>query len=234
MISGIPHVKTDIFEGPLDLLLALVKEEELDVRRIPISRILADFLAYLEEMVALDLEIWSDYLLMAATLIYIKSRALLPEKEGEERFDEEGERVKEELVRKLVEYKKFKEAASILEDMLEKQMDIFVREAEVEEGSGTLFDILVLVDTFRNVMRRAKSGPPGHEIRVEDLKIEDFMDAILSMVRDGVRSFEEIMVGYETRIEVVIAFLAILELMKRGLIWIKQESPYGVIWIGAR
>lgn len=225
-------MKIDLFEGPLDLLLTLVKEEELDVRRIPISRILADFLSYLERMETVELEIWSDYLLMAATLIYIKSRMLLPSDE-EEVFDEEGERAKEELVRKLVEYKKFKEAASILEDMLERQMDVFTREVEEEEGR-TLFEIVALVDAFMEVMRRFRSKPLGHEIELEELKIEDFIDAIMRMVADRVLQFEDLMAGYRTRIEMVVAFLALLELMRRGLIWVRQESPYGAIWIGAR
>jgi segregation and condensation protein A len=229
---AIPQVKIEVFEGPLDLLLTLVKEEELDVRRIPISRILADFLRYLEMMETVELEVWSDYLLMAATLIYIKSRMLLPSDE-EEVFDEEGERAKEELVRKLVEYKRFKEASSILEDMLERQMDVFMREGEEEEG-GTLFEIVALVDAFVEVMKRFRSKPPGHEIELEGLRIEDFMDAIMRMVADRALQFEDMMAGYRTRMEMVVAFLALLELIRRGLVWVRQEAPYGAIWIGAR
>jgi segregation and condensation protein A len=172
------------FEGPLDLLLHLIQKNELDIFNIPIALITEQYLEYLQLMKVLNLDIAGEYLLMASTLLHIKSKMLLPKSsEGEE---EEGEDPRAELVRRLLEYQKYKQAAGELEKKPMLDRDVFIRWIPLEPGEKTeeerievnLFDLL---EAFRQVLERVKPETI-HEVVLEHLSVEDKIEEILTIL----------------------------------------------------
>jgi segregation and condensation protein A len=230
-------VKLARFEGPLDLLLHLIKRDEIDIYDIPIAHITQQYLAYLELMRQLDLDVAGEFLVMAATLMRIKAKMLLPlPAPGDE--DEEGD-PREELVQRLVEYRQFKEAAGTLKTREEDRRHLFERgmlPGEDEAGPlplapATLFDLL---DALNRVMQRIPEQVV-YDVRAEVYDVEDKMSLIARTVaEEGRVSFLRLMMACRVRAEVIVTFIALLELVKIGQVAVTQAEAFGDIEIVAR
>ena len=185
-------VKLEVFEGPLDLLLYLIKKEEVDIYDIPIQRITTQYMEYLSLMQLLNLEVAGEFLVMAATLMYIKSRMLLPaDQQVTDTEAEEGEDPRWELIRQLVEYKKFKDAARQLADREDEQARMFPRRAGEEvdadaAGAVPLAEVSIfdLISAFNEVLKKASEREDFHEIIEERFTVSDKIEEILYTLRD--------------------------------------------------
>jgi segregation and condensation protein A len=231
------NVQLEIFEGPLDLLLHLIKKNEVSITDIPIAAITEQFLATLELMQTLNLDTAGEFLVMASTLIHIKSRMLLPATEGEVDDEEEGEDPRDELVRRLLEYQRFKEAASELEQRDVLTRDVFARAAAPSESpEPALFrelSVFELLTALRRVLDRLPKDE-FHEVTLETITVREKMTLLLDRLHaQGQVWFESLFNDARTRMEVVVTFLAMLELVKMRAIRILQESSQGPIVIEA-
>ncbi|MBR7553296.1 segregation/condensation protein A [Allobacillus sp. GCM10007491] len=217
------QVKFDTFEGPLDLLLHLVNQYEIDIYDVPLKDVADQYMNYIRTMQELQLDIASEYLVMAATLLAIKSQMLLPKQEVEME-DEYEEDLRDELIAKLIEYRKFKEAATELKEREQEQLrthmrpatDLSVYQNETKVERSNELDIVDLTQAFQKVLRRKQLLEPLETtVQRQEISIEKRMDEIINtlMKYRGKRSFEELF-PYQKRVEVVATFLAILELMK--------------------
>lgn len=232
------QVKLPAFEGPLDLLLHLIKEHRIDIYDIPIALITKQYLEYLDLMKELNLTVAGEFLVMAATLIQIKSHMLLPREEQPESAEPE-EDPREELVRRLVEYQRFKDAAEALEEREAAWRDVFRREPtaapqeteEYELGELSVFDLLT---ALREVLERAPDQT-FMEVTVDSLTVRDRMTAIIERFdaladRSRLR-FTELFDGAETRLGVIVTFLALLELVKMHVLGLRQDAQGGEILV---
>lgn len=231
------NVQLEIFEGPLDLLLHLIKKNEVSITDIPIATITEQFLATLELMQTLNLDMAGEFLVIAATLIHIKSRMLLPVTEGEVDDEEEEGDPRDELVRRLLEYQRFKEAASELEQRDVLTRDVFVRAAAPSESpEPALFrelSVFELLTALRRVLDRLPKDE-FHEVTLEKITVREKMTLLLDRLHaHGQVLFESLFSDARTRMEVVVTFLAMLELVKMRAIRILQESLQGPIVIEA-
>ena len=228
-------VKLQKFEGPLDLLLFLIRKHEVDIYDIPIAEITTQYLEYIEIMKALDLEVASEYILMAATLMRIKAAMLLPRPE----LEEEEEDPRKEIIEKLLEYQKFKEVASSLAELEDKQRDYYPRSYFSFEGNGfeeeshssenvSLYD---LIACFKEVLKKT-TDKSYHDILETEISIEEQVDYLLDQIEMKRQVlFIDLISSFTNRILIVATFLAVLELMKRKIIVVRQSSPFGEIWI---
>lgn len=225
------------FEGPLDLLLHLIQTHELDILDLPIAFITEQYLAYLALMGTLALDVVSEYLVMAATLAHIKSKMLLPAAPADQDDDGlefEGD-PREELVRRLLEYQKYKAAAETLASRGLAGRDVFTRGAPAEQAKGdaplggmTLFNLL---DAFNRVLKRA-NAEFSREIMAERITIQDRIQEIVDMLLERRRvTFDELFEGYLTAYDIVVTFLAMLEMGKQKLVRIYQTEPYAPIYL---
>jgi segregation and condensation protein A len=228
-------VQLDIFEGPLDLLLHLIKKNEVSIADIPIAAITEQYLATLELMEMLSLDVAGEFLVMAATLVHIKSRMLLPPDETDADEDDEGGDPRDELVRRLLEYQRFKEAAGELErrDILKR--DVFVRSPEPPEKTETVgFETVSLFDliaALRTVLDRLPKDS-AHRVELETVSVREKMSQLLEELhRKGRAVFQELFEGASSRMEIVATFLAMLELVKIRAVKIWQEEAAGPIII---
>jgi segregation and condensation protein A len=231
-------VKTEAFEGPLDLLLHLIKKNEVDIYNIPIAEITRQYLEYLEVMRELNLDVAGEFLVMASTLVHIKSKMLLPEPAIEESEEEAGEDPRAELVRRLLDYQKYKDAAQELAARELLDREIFARKFPAPELTDTpeeeapldleLFD---LVDAFRRILDKAPRES-FHEVGSENISIADRIADILDFLQERETvTFEELFLGNLTREYIVATFLATLELCRLRLLNITQIDGFGTIWI---
>ena len=230
------RVNLPVFEGPLDLLLHLIKKNEVEIVDIPIATITEQYLAYLEMMRDMSLDVAGEFLVMAATLTLIKSRMLLPPSEDEE--DEEEADPRAALVQQLLEYQRYREAALELAERPLLQRDVFVREPAMdaaEDGGGELARLQVtvweLLEAFRAVLKRARPEAV-HEVVSEAISLRDRVRTLLhalSVARS--LEFESLFNDDTSRFEIIITFLATLELMKMGAVRAVQEERYGRIVI---
>jgi segregation and condensation protein A len=227
-------VRLDMFEGPLDLLLHLIKKNKLNITDIPIALITEQYLETLKLMKVLNLEIAGEFLLMAATLLHIKSKMLLPaspEEEGEEEVDPRAE-----LIRRLLEYQKYKEASQELEKRPLLDRDVFTRpvsqEREEPEEEKIEVNLFELLEAFRQVLERAKIEA-FHEVTLEPITVEEKIQEILSILQREKRSmaFQTLFPEQSSRRIIVITFLAILELVKTKAVRIFQAAPFETIRI---
>jgi segregation and condensation protein A len=229
-MADIYNIKIPVFEGPFDLLLHLIKENKIDIYDIPIALITGQYLRYMEMMKELNLEIAGEFLVMAATLIYIKSRMLLPP--DEEASPEELEDPRLELVNRLVEYQRFKEAASGLRKREEDWMKVFQKEPVSDEEGVYLSDVSLfdLLGAFKKILDTAP--PELVSITKETLTVKDRMSVIMEMLerQEAVR-FEEMFKEGVTRLQLIITFIALLELIRFGLARAYQEKEFGNIWV---
>jgi segregation and condensation protein A len=235
-MDDIYKIKLPAFEGPLDLLLHLIRENKIDIYDIPIAFITHRYLEYIKIMKELDLEIAGEFLVMAATLIYIKSRMLLPP--DEEAADEQMDDPRLELVHRLLEYQTFKDGASILKDREEEWLKIFGRdpvsfdEEDGEPAELSLFDINIfdLLGAFRKILDTA----PDEIITItrEALTIKDKIALIIERIeyQESIR-FEELFQADVTKQQLIVTFLALLEILRLGLARVYQEKEFGNIWI---
>jgi segregation and condensation protein A len=221
------------FEGPLDLLLHLIQKNELDIFNIPIALITEQYLEYLQLMKVLNLDAAGEYLLMASTLLHIKSRMLLPKSSEGEGEEEEDPRA--ELVRRLLEYQKYKQAAGELEKRPMLDRDVFIRLMPAEFGEEPEEErievsLLGLLEAFRQVLERAKQESV-HEVILEHLSVEDKIEEILGLLRSENRSmaFHRLFPEQASRKVVIVTLLAILELVKMRRIRIFQLAPFETI-----
>ena len=230
------EIKLDIFEGPLDLLLYLIRKNEIDIYNIPIALITEQYLEYLDIMRSLNLDLAGEYLVLAATLIHIKSRLLLPPVEGEE-DGEEGEDPRTELVRQLLEYQAFKEAALSLEARPLLDRDVFTRGAPPEEPAAaeqeveTMIEVGVfeLVQAFRTLMAGLDRSE-DMAIDTEKMSLTDRINEIMERLTEEKELTFTALLGERTdRKRIVYTFLAILELMKLRMVRAYQLGPFGVI-----
>jgi len=230
------QVKLEVFEGPLDLLLHLIKKDEVDIYDIPIATITQQYLSYLDLMQTLNLEVAGEFLVMAATLIQIKSRLLLPPEETGEPEGEDLEDPREELVRRLLEYKKFKEAAETLRSREALWQEIFTRRAPWEDDGeplsygqeATVFDLL---SALKDILDRVQEIT-GLPLSLEEITVTDKINMILSrMAETETLSFESLFAESVTRLEIIVTFLALLELVKQRLLRLWQAAPAGPIRI---
>jgi segregation and condensation protein A len=230
------EIKLDIFEGPLDLLLYLIRKNEIDIYNIPIALITEQYLEYLDLMRSLNLDLAGEYLVLAATLIHIKSRLLLPPVEGEE-DGEEGEDPRNELVRQLLEYQAFKEAALSLDARPLLDRDVFTRGAPAEEPAAaeqeveTMIEVGVfeLVQAFRTLMAGLDRSE-DMAIDTEKMSLTDRINEIMERLTEEKELTFTALLGERTdRKRIVYTFLAILELMKLRMVRAYQLGPFGVI-----
>jgi len=232
------RVKLTDFEGPLDLLLFFIKRDELDIYDIPIAKITKEFLEYLHYLQELDLDIAGEFIVTAAELMQIKAQMLLPrpEGDGEEEFDPRSE-----LVRRLLEYKRWKEMAEELERKQELQRKLAYRgnfeydpkvfeeeDADAMFKDVTLFDLIAAFQFAVNRMPRKHV----HEIQRLNVTIEEQMEHILNLFagKDEI-TFFEIVMAFTEKVRIVVTFLALLEMMKSKIIAINQVEPYADITI---
>ena len=230
------RVQVEIFEGPLDLLLHLIKKNEVSISDIPIATITEQYLATLEVMQAFNLDVAGEFLVMAATLIHIKSRMLLPLTDAED-DEEEGADPREELVRRLLEYQRFKDAADQLERREVLTRDVFVRSvAPAEEVPAPGFrevSVFELLTALKQVLDRLPKDVV-HEVMLDKITVREKMTLLLDHLRaQGKTLFESLFAEVKTRMEVVVTFLAMLELVKVRAIRIFQEEATGPIQIEA-
>lgn len=242
-------VKIDAFEGPLDLLLHLINTLEIDIYDIPVAEITEQYMLYIHTMKELQLDVASEYLVMAATLLSIKSGMLLPKHEEElveaEFGFEPEEDPRDELMRRLIEYRKYKEAADDLRHMEEERSQVYTKPpSDLSEFAGepvldkesmnvTIYDML---GAFQKMMRRKKLQKPLQtRIARQEIPIEKRMDEILLEFKrnPGRRKFTELFPSNQ-KDHLVVTFLAILELMKKNSIMIEQEENFSDIYILGR
>lgn len=223
-------VRLEVFEGPLDLLLHMVKKNDLDIFNIPIAEITADYLNYIKLFRKLNLDFAGEFLVMASTLIHIKSRMLLPSIETVE--EEELEDPRAALAARLMEYEKFKEAASILKEREVIQKGIYGRLPLIPQDEdytieATLFDLL---DAFQRVAFRVEKEV--REIIQEDIKVEDRIQEILNLLENKrFINFETIFSGQRTKRLLIVTFLALLELIRLKMVFARQARPFADIRI---
>jgi len=237
------RIKLDVFEGPLDLLLHLVKKNEVELNDVPTAAITEQYLAYLDMMHELQLDVAGEYLVMAATLLLIKSRTLLPTSEEDDIEDEELD-PRANLMRQLLEYQRYREAALELSERPLLNRDVFARpaldedseeraELKVDEGPprvrATVWD---LFESFRGILQRSAETEPIHEIEVEPVSLRDRARNLLEQLRT-VRciDFESLFAESTTRLEVIVTFLALLELVRLKTVTATQEERFGRIVI---
>jgi len=229
-------VKLQVFEGPLDLLLHLIKKEEIDIYDIPIAKITEQYVEYLEFMKLLDLNIAGEFLVMAATLMHIKSKMLLPQPKMEEEAEEEDPRA--ELVKRLLEYKRFKEAASELYHRGARQSDYFARgvsllDADSKSQKEEYFeaDLFDLMTAFNKIMKEIPKKL-FHEVVKDEYTIEEKIHDIFHLlVKKPYLSFYSLLRNAKKKTEIVTIFLAILELIRLKEIVVKQSKAFGDIRI---
>ena len=231
------NFQLEIFEGPLDLLLHLIKKNEVNITDIPIATITEQYLATLELMQTLNLDMAGEFLVMAATLIHIKSRMLLPDSDIETDEEEEGGDPREELMRRLLEYQRFKEAAGELGQRDVLTRDVFVRAAApTEKPLPTAFrelSVFELLTALRRVLERLPKDE-FHEVTLEKITVREKMTLVLERLRVDVQvMFESLFTDAGTRMAVIVTFLAMLELVKIRAIRIFQDRLDGPIIIEA-
>lgn len=227
------HITLPVFEGPMELLLHLIKEHRLDIYDIPISLLTREYLAYLDMMRALNLEVAGDFLVMAATLMHIKSRVLLPREKTD---GEEEEDPRAELVRRILEYKQFKEAAEHL-SVLEKERRKLVPRAlppewkkRLEEEHLVEMTLFGLLSAFKDVLIHFQESSASAELVRPEItitqKINDWMD-LLSQHNGA--TLQEFLQQCNTVLEKIVAFLALLELVRLHLVRVFQSEALGII-----
>lgn len=228
------EVILEAFEGPLDLLLYLIKRQNLDILEIPIRAITVQYMEYVELMKDVRLELAAEYLVMAAMLAEIKSRLLLPRQVNEEGEEDDP---RAELIRRLQEYEQFKKAATDLDELLRLERDFFIGDAEPPEmdTEKPLADVALkeLVMAFKDVMKRV-STQAAHQIKMEPLSIRERMSDILVQLKGKeFVDFSAMFKVEEGRLGVVVSFIAILELLKQSVIEIIQAEAFSPIHIKA-
>jgi len=232
-------VRLDIFEGPLDLLLYLIKKDEVDIHTISIERITKQYLTYIDTFKMLNIDLASEFIVMAANLMYIKSRTLLPKSVMPPEEDIEEDDPRWELIRQLIEYKKFKDAAGFLSRKETEQEDFFAHMPEksappVDDANEPLPDanIFDLIRAFQNVLKRFEDATDLGDIVDDRYTVSDKIDLLLATIEAGGSiQFTSLFEAATSKTEVIVTFLAVLELMKMNQFCIIQPQLLGEIEI---
>jgi segregation and condensation protein A len=232
-------VKLEIFEGPLDLLLYLIKRDELDIYDISIERITRQYLEYLQAFKELNIDVAGEFIVMASNLLYIKSRSLLPvdQQPPDEEADEDDPRW--ELIRQLIEYKKFKEAAAQLHDRALEQEKFFLRGGiePLQNARPRLLGevgIFQLINAFQNALKRVEAREELQQIFGENYTVSDKIETILARVSAGLAlKFSDLFAEMASRVEIVVTFLALLELIRLKQVRAVQAAQFGEIEIAS-
>lgn len=231
-------VRFEVFEGPLDLLLYLIKKQEVDIYDVNLTRLATQFIQYVEVMRQLDLEIAGEFLVMASTLMYIKSRELLPvDQQVTVEGEEEGEDPRWELIRQLVEYKKFKDAAAQLQALEVRQERVYPRlpvkpEFESEAPLRANVSLFDLVNAVSAVLRRVSEREDLRDIFEDKWTVSEKIEYLLRLtLEQAVVRFSALFEAVTSRSEVVCTFLALLELMRLRQLVAVQREPFGEIEI---
>jgi segregation and condensation protein A len=231
------NVSLDQYEGPLDLLLDLIRKQQIDIRDIPIATITSQYLAYLDQAREMDLDIGAEFVFMAATLIHIKSRLLLPTDPALQKEGETTDDPREELVQRLLEHERFKNAAEMLQQkrIIEEnvwsnpQMKQFVAESEDPGLAVSLFD---LVKAFGEVLERVATRPV-YEVGEEEISVSDMIGHVRTLLeatrRDKPLFILQVMARQRTRRAMICLFLAVLEMVKNQSVEILQADLFGEI-----
>lgn len=234
------EVKLEAFTGPLDLLLHLINRLEIDIYDIPMAELTAQYIDHIHAMKVLELNEASEYLVMAATLLAIKSRMLLPIHEGEmeeTEFEVDGPDPREELVTKLIEYRKYKEAAIELKNLESERGQVFTRPPSDLSGlmpdqQLALFDVNVnvydMLSAFQKLLRRKQLKKPIFtRISRKEISVKDQMFAVIDSLKHhgGKTSFSQLF-PYEDKSTLIVTFLSLLELMKRQVVFVEQENNF--------
>jgi len=230
-------VRLDQYEGPLDLLLDLIRKQQIDIRNIPIATITAQYLGYLEQAREMDLDIGAEFVFMAATLIHIKSRMLLPTDPELRKDEDTGDDPREELVQRLLEHERFKNAAEMLQQkrMIEEnvwsnpQIGQFVSDDDDPGLAVSLFD---LIKAFGEVLDRVKNRPT-YEVVEEEVSVSDMIGHVRSLLalarKDKPLFIMQVMEKQRSRRAMICLFLAVLELVKMQAVQILQKDLFGEI-----
>lgn len=237
------QVKLPVFEGPLDLLLYLIKKNEVDIYDIPIALIVEQYLSYLDLMRSMNLDVAGEFLVMAATLSHIKSAMLLPQEAGVEEAGEEGPDPRAELVRRLLEYQRFKEAA---EELISRPLlgrDVFVRTTSAEQtseamalaGAGVMnfeeVGVFELLTALKEVMEKAQITD-WHEVTMERISIMDRIHQILLILREVESlAFDQLFTEVTDKTMIIATFIALLELIRLRVIKAHQDQPFTPIYL---
>ena len=234
-------VQFEVFEGPLDLLLYLIKKEEVDIYAVNLTKLAIQFIEYVELMRQFDLEVAGEFLVMASTLMYIKSRELLPvdQQAAPEGEEDEGEDPRWELIRQLVEYKKFKDAAAQLQTLEARQENVYPRvpgkiefasESATVKPEAGIFDLLNAVSGI--LKRFGEKSAAMREIYEDKWTVSEKIELIRRLlVERGCVKFSELFAGAANRAEVVCTFLALLELIRLKYLTCHQAEPFAEIEI---
>jgi len=230
------QVRIESFEGPLDLLLHLIKKHEMDIYDIPIAEITSQYLATLETMKNLNLEVAGDFLVMAATLLHIKSKMLLPQPVDEDPEEEEVD-PRAELVRRLLEYQKYQDGGRMLDDLPRLGRDVFtsavIPEVDDDEGEQGFLEVGLfdLVEALNDLLREA---PPTvfHNVAMDQLSVTERINEILVFLADRPRTgFSDLLARPAERSQVIVTFLALLELVRLRVVRLVQDPRNGVLWL---
>jgi len=231
------RVELEIFEGPLDLLLHLIKKNEVSITDIPIATITEQYLATLDLLQTLSLDVAGEFLVMASTLIHIKSRMLLPAGDDGGDDEDEGFDPRDELVRRLLEYQRYKEAAQDLDQREVLSRDVFARSASPTEEAGPRgfreVSVFELLAALKRIIDRLPKDT-FHEVTLEKITVREKMTHLLDILRaHSSILFEALFAEVSSRMEIIVTFLAMLELVKVRAIRIVQEEMAGPIKIEA-
>lgn len=234
-------VRLEIFEGPLDLLLYLIKKDEVDIHSISIERITRQYLDYINTFKLLNIDLASEFIVMAANLMYLKSRTLLPRVDQPPEEDAEEDDPRWELIRQLIEYKKFKDAAGFLTLRELEQEGHFAHQPdaadtpELEPATLAEISIFDLIRAFQNVLKRFEQSHDFGDIIDDRFTVSDKIELLMAHFQPGEsRRFEELFQSATTKAEVIVTFLALLELMKLNQFVIRQSELLGDIVIERR
>lgn len=233
-------VKLEIFEGPLDLLLYLIKRDEIDIYEISIERITSQYLEYLQAFKELNIDLAGEFIVMAANLIYLKSRSLLPVDQQPPDEDAAEDDPRWDLIRQLIEYKKFKEAAAHLHTRALEQERIFARTGTLAAGAAVAplalgeVGIFQLINAFQTVIKRVEAREDLQEMFGEHFTVSEKIDEILRRITDGAGlKFSELFAEMASRVEIVVTFLALLELIRLKQVRVTQMDPFAEIEIAS-
>jgi len=233
--KGLSSLVLSVFEGPLDLLLYLIRREKVDIHDIPIAPITRQYMEYLDMMRELNLDVAGEFMVMAATLIHIKSKMLVPVEPTEAEGEDETEDPRAELVRRLLEFQRYKEAAGVLHQQAQIRAATWMRpdsvvpkfdDAGEEMLEAGLFD---LIAAFRELLDRRKALL-AHEIEAQGKSIEERIEELLALIKEGESiEFLELFAAQETKGDMILTFLALLELIRLKRVKVYQRGMFGSI-----
>jgi segregation and condensation protein A len=233
--EDVPRIQLPLFEGPLDLLLYLIRREKLDINDIPIAPITREYMEYLDLMQELNLDVAGEFMVMAATLIHIKSKMLVPIEPTEAEGEEEYVDPREELARRLLEFQRYKEAAGVLHQQAQIRAAQWTRpdtvlpkfdDAGEEMLEAGLYD---LIAAFKEMLDRRKALL-DHEIEAEGPSVEERMAELLATIKEGESlEFLELFASLETKAAMIVTFLALLELVRLKRVRVYQRGMFGAI-----